>query len=130
MAWKNCVALLAIMPRRRVIGTALVYGLSFSVRFTSATGEEIEIPTLATTSIVTRDGARVLRDGWPLEGQRADRPPTRPVDDFARLSRLLRTSNDINAETAPLPKRATIFVSRLRVVTDREKPSPERRRQR
>ena len=66
MAWKHCGALLAIVPRRRVIATALVYGLSLSVRFTSATGEEVEIPTLATTSIVTRDGDPVLRDGWPL----------------------------------------------------------------
>lgn len=66
MAWKHCIALLAIVPRRRLIATALVYGLSLSVRFTSATGEEIEIPTLATTSIVTLDGAPVLRDGWPL----------------------------------------------------------------
>jgi hypothetical protein len=66
MAWKHCVALLEIVPRRRVIATALVYGLSLSVRFTSATGEEVEIPTLATTSIVTRDGAPILRDGWPF----------------------------------------------------------------
>lgn len=66
MAWKHRVALLAIVPRRRLLATALVYGLSLSIRFTSATGEEIEIPTLATTSIVTRDGAPVLRDGWPL----------------------------------------------------------------
>ena len=73
MAWKHCVTLLAIVPRRRVIATALVYGLSLSVRFTSATGEEIEIPSLATTSIVTRDGAPVLRDGWPL---RASEPIT------------------------------------------------------
>jgi hypothetical protein len=66
MAWKQCVALLAIVPRRRVIATALVYGLSLSVRFTSATGEEVEVPSMATTSIVTRDGAPILRDGWPL----------------------------------------------------------------
>jgi hypothetical protein len=73
MAWKHRVALLEIVPRRRVIATALVYGLSLSVRFTSATGEEIEIPTLATKSIVTRDGDPVLRDGWPL---RASEPIT------------------------------------------------------
>jgi hypothetical protein len=63
MAWKHCIALLDIVPRRRMIATALVYGLSLSVRFTSATGEEVEIPTLATTSIVTTDAA-FLRDGW------------------------------------------------------------------
>ena len=67
MVWKHCVTLLAIVPRRRIIATALVYGLSLSVRFTSATGEEVEIPTLARTSIVTRDGALILRDGWPLK---------------------------------------------------------------
>ncbi len=66
MAWKHSVALLALVPRRRVIATALVYGLSLSVRFTSATGEEVEIPSLAKTPIVMRDGAPVLRDGWPL----------------------------------------------------------------
>ena len=73
MAWKLCIGLLDIVPRRRIIATALVYGLSLSVRFTSATGEEVEIPTLATTSIVTRDGASVLRDGWPF---RASEPIT------------------------------------------------------
>lgn len=69
MAWKHCVALLAIVPQRRAIATALVYGLSLSVRFTSATGEEVEIPTLATTSIVTRDGDPLLRDGWSFRSR-------------------------------------------------------------
>ena len=49
MTWKNIVALPAIAPRRRIIATALVYGLSLTVRFTSATGEEVEIPSLAKT---------------------------------------------------------------------------------
>ena len=67
MAWKHCVALLAIVPRRRVIATALVYGLSLSVRFTSATGEEVEIPATATTSIVTRDETPIFPNNhWPL----------------------------------------------------------------
>ena len=66
MAWKHCVALLAVVPRRRVIATALVYGLSLSVRFTSAAGEEIEIPAPATTSIMTRAGASIFHDDWPL----------------------------------------------------------------
>ena len=43
MAWKHYVALPAIAPRRRLVATALVYGLSLAVRFTSATGEEMEI---------------------------------------------------------------------------------------
>lgn len=66
MAWKHCVALPAMMPPRRAIVTALVYGLSLSVRFTSATGEEVEIPPSAVTSIVTQDGAVGFHDGWPL----------------------------------------------------------------
>jgi hypothetical protein len=67
MTWKNLVALLAIAPRRRVIATALVYGLSLSVRFTSATGEEVEIPSQAMTSIVTRFDAPAVYDGLPLK---------------------------------------------------------------
>ena len=66
MAWKHCVALLAIVPRRRVIATALVYGLSLSVRFTSATGEEVEIPIPSTTSIMTRAGVSIFHHDWPL----------------------------------------------------------------
>ena len=44
MTWKNFVSRLAIAPRRRLVATAIVYGLSLAVRFTSATGEEVEIP--------------------------------------------------------------------------------------
>ena len=66
MAWKHRVALLAIVPRRRVIATALVYGLSLSVRFTSATGEEVEIPIPSTTSIMSRAGVSIFHDDWPL----------------------------------------------------------------
>ena len=44
MIWKNFVSRLAITSRRRVLATAVVYGLSLAVRFTSATGEEMEIP--------------------------------------------------------------------------------------
>jgi hypothetical protein len=36
MAWKN----FAIARRQRAVATALVYGLSLTVRFTSTTGEE------------------------------------------------------------------------------------------
>jgi len=66
MAWKHCVALLGMVPPRRAIATALVYGLSLSVRFTSATGEEVEIPPAAAASIVTGNGALALHDGWLL----------------------------------------------------------------
>ncbi|BBO05486.1 hypothetical protein ABH991_005999 [Bradyrhizobium ottawaense] len=95
MAWKHCVALLAIVPRRKVVATALVYGLSLSVRFTSATGEEVEIPTLPATSIVTRDGAPVLRDGWPL---RASEPITLQL---ARASRGCQASCERPTILAP-----------------------------
>jgi hypothetical protein len=56
MAWKNFVSHLAIASRKRVVATALVYGLSLSVRFTSAAGEQTEIPPEA---IVTNDGGAV-----------------------------------------------------------------------
>ena len=36
MAWKN----FAIARRQRAVATALVYGLSLTVRFTSSTGDE------------------------------------------------------------------------------------------
>ena len=44
MAWKQFVNPLAITPRRRLVATALVYGLSLAVRFTSAAGEETAAP--------------------------------------------------------------------------------------
>ena len=44
MLWKNFVSLVKIAPRRRMVASAVVYGLSLAVRFTSATGEEVEIP--------------------------------------------------------------------------------------
>ena len=85
MIWKNFVSRLAITSRRRGLATALVYGLSLAVRFTSATGEEMEIPAQSAQrahpviSIMTRDSARlpyqdwgsksaqpiVFRHGWP-----------------------------------------------------------------
>jgi hypothetical protein len=70
MAWKNFVSPLAIAPRRRAVATALIYGLSLAVRFTSAAGEETEAPAPATrgvnamTSIMINDGAQLFRN-WP-----------------------------------------------------------------
>ena len=67
MTMKNCVALLAIAPRRRGIATAFVYGLSLAVRFTSATGEEIEIPMQSlqmTGPVASSDGARLAYQDW------------------------------------------------------------------
>jgi hypothetical protein len=72
MTWKILVALPAIVPRRRVIASALIYGLSLSVRFTSATGEQVEVPSLATASITARDDTPTAYNGWPLR-------PTEPI---------------------------------------------------
>ena len=44
MTSKTFVSLFSIAPRRRLIASTIVYGLSLAVRFTSATGEEVEIP--------------------------------------------------------------------------------------
>jgi hypothetical protein len=44
MSWTSLVNRLAIKSRRRGLAAAVIYGLSLAVRFTSATGEEIEIP--------------------------------------------------------------------------------------
>jgi hypothetical protein len=77
MAWKNFVNPLAIRPRRKVVATALVYGLSLAVRFTSAAGEETEVPPPAPqgayliTSIMINNGGRTLYNDWSR--------PTRPI---------------------------------------------------
>jgi hypothetical protein len=69
MAW-SFVNSLAIASRRRLIATTLVYGLSLAVRFTSATGEEVEIPaqlvqrTGPTMSIMTNDRTRLSYADW------------------------------------------------------------------
>jgi hypothetical protein len=85
MAWKIFVNRLAILSRRKGVATALVYGLSLAVRFTSATGEEVEIPAQSVPraypviSIMTNVGPQlpyrdwatssappiVFRHGWP-----------------------------------------------------------------
>ena len=67
MTKKNFVTLTAVAPRRRFIGIALVYGLSLSVRFTSTTGEQVEIPTQAMVSIMTRFDAPIVHDSVPLK---------------------------------------------------------------
>jgi hypothetical protein len=67
---KSFVNLLAIAPRRRMVATTIVYGLSLAVRFTSAAGEEIEIPPRSiqsanpVTSIMTRAGAELPYADW------------------------------------------------------------------
>ncbi len=70
MTWKNFVSLVAIAPRRRLVASAIVYGLSLAVRFTSATGEEVEIPAQSVQSagpamsIMNRDRAPLPYADW------------------------------------------------------------------
>jgi hypothetical protein len=69
MISKNFVSILAIRARRKVVTTALVYGLSLAIRFTSATGEEVEIPVHSVQrtdvmSIMTKDAAQLPYADW------------------------------------------------------------------
>ena len=104
MTWKNFVSRLAIRSPRRGVATAVLYGLSLAVRFTSATGEEVEIPPQAAQrahsliSIMTR-----------LHAPAADRLPSGLAAEFvaARLHRALSSVD---------------FALPLRVVADRNKP--------
>ena len=72
MDWKH----LAIAPRRRAVATALMYGLSLTVRFTSPTGEEALAQAAQganpLTSIMMNNGSPsrpvlpIALRGWPL----------------------------------------------------------------
>ena len=70
MIGKNFVSRLAITSSRRGLATAVVYGLSLAVRFTSAAGEEMEIPPQSAQrahhliSIMTRDSSRLPYQDW------------------------------------------------------------------
>jgi hypothetical protein len=74
MTWKIMIRPLAITRRRRVIAMALVYGLSLSVRFTSATGEEVQIPPATVQAAVATfgadDGTQTLYSAWSLKSIR------------------------------------------------------------
>ncbi|MBR0709960.1 MULTISPECIES: hypothetical protein [Bradyrhizobium] len=68
MDWKR----LAIAPRRKAIATALLYGLSLTVRFTSPTAEEApaQNASLLTSILINHDWPRkasvpVALRGWP-----------------------------------------------------------------
>jgi hypothetical protein len=75
MTWRNFVNRLEIASRRRGFATAVVYGLSLAVRFTSATGEEVEIPvqsvqrTKPIISIMTAASPRLPYEDWALNAQ-------------------------------------------------------------
>ena len=95
MIRKTLINQLAITSRRRGLATAVVYGLSLAVRFTSATGEEVEIPvqslqrTYPGISIMTADRPSlpyqdwvrgsaqpsVLRQGWSPRNPMSARSP-------------------------------------------------------
>ena len=72
MAWKNFIGPYAITSRRRVIASALVYGLSLTVRFASPTGDESENSAQAAQgtspmlSIMMKDGVPI-RGEWPAK---------------------------------------------------------------
>lgn len=78
MILKNLVSRVAVAPRRRAVATTIVYGLSLAVRFTSATGEEVEIPapsvqrTDPVMSIMTGDRAQLPYADW--SGPNAAKP--------------------------------------------------------
>ncbi|MBB4371997.1 hypothetical protein GGD63_004801 [Bradyrhizobium sp. cir1] len=72
MDWKRLV----IAPRRKAIATALLYGLSLTVRFTSPTAEEAPAQAAQSASplasiLINHDWPRkpavpVALRGWPL----------------------------------------------------------------
>jgi hypothetical protein len=70
MIGNNFVSQLAITSSRRGLATAVVYGLSLAVRFTSAAGEEVQIPPQSAQrahpliSIMASDGSRLPYHDW------------------------------------------------------------------
>lgn len=70
MVWKKLIGPHVITSRRRVVASAVMYGLSLTVRFTSPTGDEAESPAQAsqgnnpTSSIMINGGAQIFRN-WP-----------------------------------------------------------------
>jgi hypothetical protein len=70
MAWKNLIGPHAITSRRRVVASALIYGLSLTVRLTSATGEDTESPAQTVqivhpmTSIMIKESAQIFSRDW------------------------------------------------------------------
>lgn len=68
MAWKTFVDPLAMIPRRRVVTSSLIYGLSLTIRLTTSTGEEAEKPaqtaqdSTPSLSIIVSDDIQALND--------------------------------------------------------------------
>ncbi len=92
MAWNNLVNPRAITSRRRVVASALVYGLSLTVRFTSATGDETQAQAAQSAnpmmSIMIKDGAQIF---GPPKLRSADFLSRRLAGGFRRLPRSMRT---------------------------------------
>jgi hypothetical protein len=65
MAWKHFIGPRAITSRRRVVASAVMYGLSLTVRFTSAAGEEAEIPPHAAQS--ANPASIIFYKDWPAK---------------------------------------------------------------
>lgn len=77
MIWKRIVSPRATAPRRKMVASAIIYGLSLAVRFTSATGEQVEIAaqSMQTTnpvmSVITGANAPLPYADW---GRNTARP--------------------------------------------------------
>ena len=71
MVWKNFVGPRAITSRRRVLASAVMYGLSLTVRFTSTAGDETEISAQAAQRTnpmlsIMMNGGQISHSDWPL----------------------------------------------------------------
>jgi non-heme chloroperoxidase len=70
MLWNNSIKLVAARSRRSAIATALMYAVSATLRFTSATGDEANLPKFyeqrinAMTYITTQDGVKLFYKDW------------------------------------------------------------------
>jgi hypothetical protein len=67
MAWNIFVSPDPIMSRRRFVSSALLYGLSLTVRFTSPVGAEAEIPPQVDRS-ANPMAAIMVSDATPIPG--------------------------------------------------------------
>jgi hypothetical protein len=65
MAWKHFVGPRAITSRRRVVASAVMYGLSLTVRFTSSAGDETE--TRPQVAQRTDPASIIFYKDWPVK---------------------------------------------------------------
>ncbi|WP_158670176.1 hypothetical protein [Bradyrhizobium guangdongense] len=68
MIGKDFVHRLAITSSRKGLATAVVYGLTLTVRFTSTAGDDIPPPSVQRAhpviSVITGDDSRLPYQGW------------------------------------------------------------------